>query len=65
MRFRTSWESSKMSKPSTFTVPLVAGRKPVMMRIVVVFPAPLGPRKPTISPFCAVNETRSMASRSP
>ncbi len=42
---------SKTSKPSTVTVPLVAGMKPVMMRMVVVLPAPLGPRKPRISPL--------------
>src|SRR5574341_133506 len=28
--------------------------KPAIMRIVVVLPAPLGPRKPTISPFSTV-----------
>jgi hypothetical protein len=32
-------------------VPEVDGMKPVRMRIVVDFPAPLGPRKPTISPL--------------
>ena len=51
MRLRTSYESSKMSKPATFTVPLVAGMKPVMIRIVVVLPAPFGPRNPRISPL--------------
>jgi len=43
----------------------VAGMKPVMIRIVVVLPAPLGPRKPRIWPLPAVNETPSMALRSP
>ena len=39
------------SNPATFAVPDVGGRKQVRIRIVVVFPAPLGPRKPTICPF--------------
>ena len=29
----------------------VGGKKPVITRIVVVLPAPLGPRNPTVSPF--------------
>ena len=65
MRRRTSPDCSKTSKPSTRTVPLVAGMKPVMMRIVVVLPAPLGPRKPRICPGSAVNETSRIADRSP
>jgi len=65
MRRRTSFDWSKTSNPSTRTVPDVAGMKPVMMRIVVVFPAPLGPRNPRICPLPAVNETPSMALRSP
>jgi hypothetical protein len=40
-----------MSKPSINAVPDVGFVSPVSMRIVVVFPAPLGPRKPNISPF--------------
>ena len=32
-------------------LPEVAGRNPVRIRIVVLLPAPLGPRNPTISPF--------------
>ena len=46
IRLRTSNESSNISYPATLTVPLVAGMKPVMTRIVVVLPAPFGPRKP-------------------
>src|SRR5258706_7748592 len=49
------------SKPATRAVPFVAGRKQVRMRIVVVLPAPLGPRKPRISPFSTRNDTLSMA----
>ena len=45
-----------MSKPATVTRPDVAVVKPAIMRIVVVLPAPLGPRKPTISPRSTVNE---------
>ena len=65
MRRRTSADCSKTSKPHTRTVPDVAGRKPVMMRSVVVLPAPFGPRKPRISPGAAVNETSWTAARSP
>ncbi|MNC98292.1 hypothetical protein D3C83_162080 [compost metagenome] len=54
-----------MSNPATFTVPEDAGMKPVMMRIVVVLPAPFGPRKPRISPLAAVNEMSLMATMSP
>ena len=35
------------------------------VRTVVVFPAPLGPRKPKTSPRATSNETSSNASRSP
>ena len=35
------------------------------MRIVVVLPAPLAPRKPKISPRGTLNETRSTATKSP
>ena len=37
-------------------LPAVGGRNPVRIRIVVVLPAPLGPRKPTIWPFSTSNE---------
>src|SRR4051794_33195419 len=37
------------SYPATRAMPLVAGRNVVRMRMVVVLPAPLGPRNPTIS----------------
>ena len=38
--------SAAMSCPSTFTVPAVADRYPVMMFMVVDLPAPLGPSRP-------------------
>src|ERR1051325_5848636 len=65
MRRRTSVDCSKTSKPSTRTVPVVAGMKPVMIRMVVVFPAPFGPRNPRIWPSAAVKETSRIAARSP
>ena len=36
--------------PPTITAPLVGRRMPAIIRIVVVFPAPLGPSKPNSSP---------------
>jgi hypothetical protein len=38
---------------------------PVTIRIVVVLPAPFGPRKPTISPSSTVNEMPRTASTVP
>src|SRR6266850_353137 len=57
MRRFTSIGCSKTSKPATFTEPEVGGRTPVMIRMVVVFPAPFGPRKPRISPLSTLNVT--------
>ena len=45
--------------------PLSGVARPKMQRIVVVLPAPLGPRKPTIRPGRAVNEAPSRATTSP
>ena len=45
------------------TRPDVAAVKPAIMRIVVVLPAPLGPRKPTISPGSTVKERSWMTVR--
>ena len=56
-RSRTSSECSMTSSPATWTRPDDAGMNPVRIRIVVLLPAPLGPRKPTISPRCTSNET--------
>src|SRR5579871_354866 len=61
MRFFTSSGCSRMSNPATVAVPLVGVRKQVSIRIVVVLPAPLGPRKPTIWPFWTSNEIWSTA----
>src|ERR1051326_2930549 len=61
MRFLTSMGCSRTSKPATVAVPAAGGRKHVRMRIVVVLPAPFGPRKPTIWPFWTSNEMSSTA----
>src|SRR5207302_4690100 len=57
----TSNGCSRTSKPATLAVPADGGRKQVSMRIVVVLPAPLGPRNPTIWPFATSNEISSTA----
>ena len=46
---------------STHILPEVGGRKQVSTRMVVVFPAPLGPRKPTICPLSTLKEMLSTA----
>ncbi len=45
--------------------PRVGGRKQVRTRMVVVFPAPFGPRKPTIWPFSTSKEMLSTATVRP
>ena len=54
MQALASSGSSKMLWPLTTTSPSVALRYPVMMFIVVDFPAPLGPRKPYTLPISKV-----------
>src|SRR5215472_14698033 len=61
MRFFTSMGCSSTSNPATLALPPVGGRKQVSTRMVVVFPAPFGPRKPTIWPFSTSNEILSTA----
>src|SRR5216684_4527703 len=61
MRFLTSKDCSRISKPATVAVPPDGVRKQVSIRIVVVLPAPFGPRKPTICPFCTSKEIWSTA----
>jgi hypothetical protein len=46
-----------MSWPQIEALPELGGMNPVIMRMVVDFPAPLGPRKPRTSPFFTVKET--------
>src|SRR6202521_5611164 len=48
---RTASDSVRTSKPSTKAEPLLSGKRPVSILMTVVFPLPLGPRKPKISPF--------------
>src|SRR5438309_6446697 len=51
MRSRTDSESAPTSTPSTRAEPPLSGKRPVSILMTVVFPLPLGPRKPKISPF--------------
>src|SRR5881227_3024003 len=55
---RTSW-------PQMVTDPAVGRMRPTSMRMVVVFPAPFGPRKPKTSPGRRSNETESTMVRFP
>src|SRR5687767_14030262 len=59
----TFWTA--MSYPATVTRPAVAALNPAIKRMVVVLPAPLGPRKPTISPAATVNDRSWMTVREP
>src|SRR2546429_9474954 len=61
MRFLTSSGAPRTSKPATVALPELGGRKHVSILIVVVLPAPFGPRKPTIWPFSTSNEMVSTA----
>ncbi len=54
-----------MSSPRMRTVPRSGRASPTSMRIVVVFPAPLGPRNPKTSPARTSKETSETASRRP
>src|SRR5450759_3166094 len=55
----------RTSNPATVPVPPVGAKIPVSMRIVVDLPAPFGPRKPKISPFCTSKLTRFTAMKLP
>src|SRR3954452_10238610 len=57
--------SAAYGRPSTSAEPDVAGTRPVIIRIVVVFPAPLGPRNPVTVPGSRGNETASTTVRPP
>src|SRR3712207_7877506 len=57
--------SAEYGRPLTSARPDVAGTRPVIIRIVVVLPAPLGPRKPVTVPGSSSNETASTTVRSP
>src|SRR2546421_2685151 len=51
MRSRTASDSLRTSRPSIQAAPRLSGKSPVSILMTVVFPLPLGPRKPKISPF--------------
>src|SRR5262249_35131092 len=53
------------SKPPINTLPSDGGINPVIIRMVVDFPAPLGPRNPSTSPFFTTNETPCTATFRP
>src|ERR1700683_4038458 len=53
------------SNPLTLALPEVGVSNPQSTRIVVDFPAPLGPRKPKISPLDTSRETWSTATNEP
>ncbi|MNY36502.1 hypothetical protein D3C86_1709950 [compost metagenome] len=52
--------SFEMLFPLMIISPCVMDINPTIMRMVVVFPAPLGPRNPNISPFGTSNVKLSM-----
>src|SRR5688572_20598228 len=62
---RTSSRSRATSKPCTRAVPEVGEASVQSMLIVVLLPAPLGPRKPKTSPGGTVKDTPRTASTSP
>src|SRR6266436_605206 len=65
MRSRTDSESVRTSRPSTRAEPPLRCRRPVSILMTVVFPLPLGPRKPKISPFSKRNLTSLTAVKLP
>src|SRR3954470_22918162 len=65
MRRFASRGDSTTSKPPTVTRPPLGGMNPVIIRMVVDLPAPLGPRKPSTSPRSTLNETPSTARFAP
>ena len=50
MDCRAATVSCTISWPKIFAIPEVGDEIPVSMRIVVVLPAPLGPKNPKVSP---------------
>src|SRR5512137_2901458 len=57
----TATWSASMSRPSIVAVPEVLLIRVVSILIVVLLPAPFGPRKPNISPFITENVMPSTA----
>src|SRR3954454_4596212 len=62
---RTSSRSLTESWPATYAAPEVGRASVQSMLMVVVLPAPLGPRKPKTSPAATSKLTPRTASRSP
>src|SRR3990170_19208 len=58
---RTLSDSPAQSKPAIFALPAVGERRVQRMLMVVVFPAPFGPRKPKTSPSLTANDIPSTA----
>src|SRR5262249_37152478 len=54
-----------MSKPATVARPVVGGRRPHSILMVVVLPAPFGPRNPKICPPSTCNDRSATASSVP
>src|SRR6266852_3243796 len=67
IRFRISALSDRLltSYPRTFAWPPVGFRRHSRISTVVVFPAPLGPRKANTSPFLRLNDMPLTATLSP
>ena len=65
MRARARAGATRRFAPATCSEPLVAGNNPHSIRNVVVFPAPLGPSRPKISPRRTSNEVLATAVKSP
>ena len=57
---RIATESRRLSRPNSRADPLVGCSRSSSVRIVVVLPAPLGPRKPNTSPGSTVSDTSSI-----
>src|SRR5919106_2842829 len=65
MLARTWSLSVVMSWPTTLALPALTDSSVHSIEIVVVLPAPFGPRNPNSSPGATVNDTPSTAVKSP
>src|ERR1039458_1522729 len=61
----TAFVCFRTSRPSTRTLPEVGRLRPSIISNVVVFPAPLGPSTPKVSPCSTEKEMSSTAVRLP
>ena len=61
----TASASRETSWPAMIAFPLVTGMSVVIMRMRVLLPAPLGPRRPKISPSATWKVMPLTASKSP